>query len=92
MHVVHIPYWFDGIMHWHYVFETGPLWCLLFAAATFVLISCWRTAERTAMNVWWAVVVAVAVMVSHIPLDPFWRVSLLEVGTKEIAFLPDKVR
>ncbi|MCA9007263.1 MAG: glycosyltransferase family 39 protein, partial [Planctomycetaceae bacterium] len=22
LHVVHIPYWYDGIMHWHYVFET----------------------------------------------------------------------
>ena len=29
LHVAHIPYWFDGIMHYHYVFETGVLWCLL---------------------------------------------------------------
>ncbi|MCP4785024.1 MAG: glycosyltransferase family 39 protein [Fuerstiella sp.] len=29
LHVVHVPYWFDGIMHWHYVFETAPLLLLL---------------------------------------------------------------
>lgn len=29
LHVVHIPYWYDGIMHWHYVFETAPLLLLL---------------------------------------------------------------
>lgn len=25
LHVVHIPYWYAGIMEWHYVFETAPL-------------------------------------------------------------------
>ncbi|MEZ6133237.1 MAG: hypothetical protein R3C59_31605 [Planctomycetaceae bacterium] len=29
LHVVHIPYWFDGIMHWHYVLETAPLLLML---------------------------------------------------------------
>lgn len=29
LHVLHIPYWFDGIMHYHYVFESGALWCAL---------------------------------------------------------------
>ena len=29
LHLVHIPYWFDGIMHYHYVFESGALWCVL---------------------------------------------------------------
>lgn len=29
LHAVHVPYWFDGIMHWHYVFETAPLILLL---------------------------------------------------------------
>lgn len=31
LHLVHVPYWFDGIFHWHYVFETAPLWILLLA-------------------------------------------------------------
>lgn len=29
LHAVHIPYWFDGILHWHYVFETAPLLLIL---------------------------------------------------------------
>ena len=29
LHAVHIPYWFDGILHWHYVFETAPLLLML---------------------------------------------------------------
>jgi hypothetical protein len=29
LHLVHVPYWFVGIMHWHYVFETAPLLLLL---------------------------------------------------------------
>lgn len=32
MHLVHVPYWFDGILHWHYVFETAPLLLILAAA------------------------------------------------------------
>src|SRR5271155_19137 len=31
LHVVHVPYWFVGIMGWHYVLETAPLLLLLFA-------------------------------------------------------------
>jgi hypothetical protein len=29
LHLAHVPYWFDGIMHWHYVFETAPLILML---------------------------------------------------------------
>jgi hypothetical protein len=31
LHIVHIPYWYDGILHWHYVFETAPLLLMLAA-------------------------------------------------------------
>ena len=32
LHLVHVPYWFDGILHWHYVFETAPLLLILATA------------------------------------------------------------
>lgn len=37
LHLVHIPYWYAGIMEWHYVFETAPLILLLagFGLASF---------------------------------------------------------
>ena len=34
LHVVHVPYWFEGIMGWHYVLESAPFWLLLCGAAT----------------------------------------------------------
>lgn len=29
LHLAHVPYWFDGILHWHYVFETAPILIIL---------------------------------------------------------------
>lgn len=31
MHIAHVPYWYAGIMNWHYVFETAPLLLMLTA-------------------------------------------------------------
>ncbi len=38
LHVVHIPYWYSGIMEWHYVFETAPLILLLSAFGLFSFV------------------------------------------------------
>ncbi len=62
LHVVHIPYWFKGIMGWHYVLETLPLWILIFAAATETLFRRWREAQRSWMPVWWTVLTGVALL------------------------------
>ena len=35
LHLVHVPYWFVGIMHWHYVLETAPLLLLLAGAGLY---------------------------------------------------------
>lgn len=42
LHIAHVPYWFDGIMHYHYVFETGVLWCLL---GGIVVVDLWRSLD-----------------------------------------------
>ena len=83
---VHVPYWFDGIFHWHYVFETGPLWCLLLAAATDTLCHNWLAAERSRMPIWWGAIVGAAVLVNHVDVIPFWYPSKLEAGVEQIAF------
>ncbi|TXT21908.1 MAG: hypothetical protein FD138_3935 [Planctomycetota bacterium] len=70
--VVHVPYWFDGIFHWHYVFETGPLWCLILAAATDTLARSWLAAERPRMPIWWGLLVAAAVAVNVTDFPPLW--------------------
>ena len=82
----HVPYWFDGMFHWHYVFETGPLWCLLLAAATDTLARSWLAAERPRMPVWWGLVVASAVVVNVTDFPPLWFPSKLEAGAGEVAF------
>ena len=83
---VHVPYWFDGIFHWHYVFETGPLWCLLLASATDTLSRAWLAAERPRMPLWWALLIASAVVVNLIDFAPFWYPSKLQAGVEQIAF------
>lgn len=86
LHAVHVPYWFDGIMHWHYVFESGPLWCLIAAEATGILVALFRRVERFWMPLWWGLVLLTAVLVNQIELSPFWPVSRVEAGVHELAF------
>lgn len=83
---VHVPYWFDGMFHWHYVFETGPLWCLLVALATDLLGRAWLSADRPRMPVWWGLVIASAVVVNLTDFAPFWYPSKLRAGIEQIAF------
>ena len=83
---VHVPYWFVGIFHWHYVFETGPLWCLLLAWATDTLSRAWLAAERPRMPVWWTLVIASSVVVNLMDLAPLWYPSKLQAGVEQIAF------
>ena len=83
---VHVPYWFVGIFHWHYVFETGPLWCLLLASATDTLSRAWLSAERPRMPVWWTLLIAAAVVVNVTDFAPFWYPSKLQAGVEQIAF------
>jgi hypothetical protein len=54
IHAVHWPYWYPGIMGWHYVFETAPLWCLLFGQFAATLSVGWLAQRRTVMMVWLA--------------------------------------
>lgn len=83
---VHVPYWFVGMFNWHYVFETGPLWCLLLASASDTLSRAWLASERPRMPVCWALFIASAVVVNVTDFAPFWFPSKLEAGANEIAF------
>jgi hypothetical protein len=86
LHAVHVPYWFTGIMNWHYVFETGPLLLLIFAVTSQQLILLWRQSGRILMPAWWATLTAAAVITNWFPFDPFWSVSRIEGGIEEVAF------
>lgn len=89
LHVVHIPYWFDGIMHWHYVFETAVLWPLLFAGGTAVLFQHWQSESRPWMGLWWAGVTVVVLCFTFVPFDPEWG-SRVEGARGDLLFAKKK--
>jgi hypothetical protein len=92
LHIVHIPYWYDGIQQWHYVFETGPLWLLLFARATSVLNVAWNQSGRASLVVWWWGLVVVSLSTAYLPETPFWMQSRMGVETEQAAFSRMKYR
>ena len=90
LHLAHVPYWYDGIMHWHYVFESGPLLCLVFAGVTIVLMRRVREWNRPGLSIaWWGMVV-VAVAVSYGALDPLWLSSRIDQAVAETSFARNK--
>ncbi len=86
LHVAHVPYWYDGIMHWHYVFESAPLLCLIAAESASLLCDWFRRNERQWMTVWWGAVLTVSVMINQIELPPFWPTARVQAGLSELAF------
>lgn len=43
LHAIHVPYWYAGILGWHYVYESCTLWLLLLAGLTSRFAADWRT-------------------------------------------------
>ncbi len=87
LHLVHVPYWYDGILHWHYVFETAPL-LLILAAAGFGewqrglqwfcvarLTHCWLTALLLS-----------ALLPAWIDAAVFWGPSRVSLAVSEQAW------
>ncbi|MBW3543869.1 MAG: glycosyltransferase family 39 protein, partial [Planctomycetes bacterium] len=73
LHLAHVPYWFTGILHWHYVFETAPLWALMFAGVSACLAGGWLQRGGLAVPVWWCGVAALAIAANWLPrawIDP----------------------
>lgn len=85
LHLVHVPYWFEGIMGWHYVFESAPFWLLLFAGTGHALWRHWSQTDRPWMPVWWSGLTIVAVLVNLITIEPLWP-ARLDLGMAEVAF------
>ncbi|MCA9043454.1 MAG: glycosyltransferase family 39 protein [Planctomycetaceae bacterium] len=82
LHVAHIPYWFTGIMDWHYVFETAPLWLLLAGAAIVSLI------RLPKAMIWTIGFVTATVSVGLISVPPLWP-ARVDVAIEELKFPRD---
>ena len=67
LHAFHFPYWYHGIMGWHYVFETAPLWCLLLGLTTDLLFRDWQSRGRWLMSSWWSLMLLVSLLGDYFP-------------------------
>lgn len=89
LHVVHIPYWFEGIMGWHYVFETSVLWLLVVAEATRRLFSSWNQMQRPQFKWGWWAMLGIAVGLNLITVPPVWP-GRLDRGVAEVTYPREK--
>ena len=71
LHAMHVPYWYTGIMGWHYVFESAPLWCLLLGFSTDWLCRGWQKSGRWLMPVWWLVLLLISLGGDYLPIRHF---------------------
>lgn len=92
LHLAHVPYWFDGIAHWHYVFESGPLLLLLFARASQLLFRAWNSSGRGWMPVWWFGLIVVSLSTAYFSNTPFWPEGRIDQRVRQIAFSRWKYR
>ncbi|MCP4170204.1 MAG: glycosyltransferase family 39 protein [Fuerstiella sp.] len=87
LHLVHVPYWFDGIMHWHYVFETAPLLLLLAGVGLYAAALQLGDFLPRKIAVGWVVsLVAVGLLPGWIAIPVFDGQSKVSGAVHEIAF------
>ncbi len=67
LHAIHFPYWYAGIMGWHYVFESSLLWILLFSGLATSLMNAWTITGRPLATRWLLAVLFIAVIAAHLP-------------------------
>jgi len=87
LHVVHIPYWFAGIMHWHYVFETAPLLLLLVTAG--YATGCDQLSlltSRRMSRMWLVCLVLSAQLPAWCSVEATWGASKIASATSELAW------
>lgn len=82
LHAAHVPYWYVGIMGWHYVFESAPLWCLILGAATQLLFAEWKQRNKIGLSIWWTALLAVSIA----GIDPVFCASRLQRGIGSLQY------
>jgi hypothetical protein len=85
LHVVHVPYWFAGMEDHHYVFESGPFWAVWVAVVTIEAAKVWNSAGQRGMSLWWASLLAAAVVMNWTVSSGQWSAPLNQ-GIGRVAF------
>ncbi len=87
LHAVHIPYWYDGIMHWHYVFETGPLLLMLGGIGLCGIPAVLRSWLSEKCSVVWVFLFAcTAALPGWADADSLWGFSKVSMAVSEQSF------
>ena len=69
LHAAYFPYWYAGTLGFHYVFETMPLWALVFGLATAQLFRTWHKEGQYLLCPWWASVAVVGLAAMFLPVN-----------------------
>ena len=87
LHLVHLPYWYDGIMHWHYVFETAPLILILVAdGLEFGTDAIAKITSQRAAALWMFGFLLSALVPGWISVDATWRTSKVSAAVGELSY------
>ena len=85
IHLVHIPYWYVGIMNWHYVFESAPLLLLIVAGIFQEFLLFARKQVRPLLSLWFSGLILLAMMGSY-GSEPFWETSRMKQAVNVMAY------
>ena len=87
LHAVHFPYWYDGIMHWHYVFETAPLLILLATFGLRVANSILQSQLGSRLSsLWLTLLIFASLLPNWIDTDTFREPSRVTTAFREQAY------
>ncbi|RMG37506.1 MAG: hypothetical protein D6725_08675, partial [Planctomycetota bacterium] len=86
LHAAHVPYWFSGILHYHYVFETLIAWSIIIGFVTLRLCSTGRRQRRWGIPVWWSAALVLLFATQYVAVEPLWPVSRVDAAVQEIGF------
>jgi hypothetical protein len=87
LHLLHIPYWYDGILHWHYVFETAPLLLML---STFGLKNSFEVLRPFVgprwISIWLLALVTSSLLPNWLDADSLWGPSRVSLAVGEQSY------
>ena len=86
LHAVHVPYWLDGMLHYHYVFESGPMLVLMLVAATDRAAQSWNHQNRLRMPVWWLGLLITAFLPLYVSFDTVLPMSRAAAGVNHLGY------
>ncbi len=89
LHVAHIPYWYVGIMGWHYVFESLILWTFVAGAVGDTLLAQWKSAGYDYRPIWLTGFVLLTLSANLISIPGTWTAKLAR-GASMLRYSRDK--